>query len=128
MQSDNYSIPTSVLSGGGEPMTSASYQTDATLGQPSPVTDSSSANYGLNPGFWYTVELEAAEVCECDLNTDGTCNMFDWIIFAPDWGRTDCNEPAAEPCECDLNDDGTCNMFDWIIFAPDWGRTDCPLP
>jgi hypothetical protein len=74
-----------------------------------------------------TVEVPS-EACGCDLNNDGTCNMFDWIIFAPDWGRTDCNEPGAETCECDLNGDGTCNMFDWIIFAPDWGRTDCPLP
>jgi hypothetical protein len=65
--------------------------------------------------------------CACDLNNDHTCNMFDWIIFAPDWGRTDCNEPGAETCECDLNGDGTCNMFDWIVFAPDWGRTDCPV-
>jgi hypothetical protein len=127
MGSDNYSIPTSVLSSGGTPMTSASYQTDATLGQSSPVTDSSSANYGLSPGFWYTVEIEAAEVCECDLNGDGSCNILDWPYFIEDWGSTNCNDPGVD-CECDLNGDGSCNILDWPYFIEDWGRTDCPIP
>ncbi|MCG7851447.1 MAG: hypothetical protein MIO92_02890, partial [Methanosarcinaceae archaeon] len=60
MSSDNYSIPTSVLSGGGAPMSSDNYQTNSTLGQSSPLTDPAdppgSANYDLYPGFWYTLE------------------------------------------------------------------------
>ncbi len=68
MQSANYSITTSVLSGGGAPMGSANYETSATLGQPSPLMDPAdppgSTNYGLYPGFWYTVD--AAAVIECD--------------------------------------------------------------
>jgi len=28
--------------------------------------------------------------CECDLNSDGKCDMQDWLIFGEDWGRTDC--------------------------------------
>lgn len=39
MGSDNYSIPTSVLSGGGAPMSSGNYQSNSTLGQSSPLTD-----------------------------------------------------------------------------------------
>ncbi|NVM24102.1 MAG: hypothetical protein HWN68_20275 [Desulfobacterales bacterium] len=39
MGSENYSIPTSVMSGGGGLMDSGSYQTEATLGQPSPLMD-----------------------------------------------------------------------------------------
>jgi hypothetical protein len=66
-------------------------------------------------------------VCECDLNTDGKCNGLDWLLFYPDWGRTDCNEPGVD-CECDLNGDGRCDGQDWLIFYPDWGRTDCPIP
>jgi len=63
------------------------------------------------------------EPCECDLNNDGSCNVFDWYVFIEDWGRTDC----SSDCECDLNNDGSCNVFDWFIFIEDWGRTDCPV-
>ena len=28
--------------------------------------------------------------CKCDLNSDGRCDMEDWLIFGEDWGRTDC--------------------------------------
>jgi hypothetical protein len=64
--------------------------------------------------------------CECDLNNDGSCNGLDWLLFYPDWGRTDCNAPETDPCECDLNRDGSCNGIDWLAFYPDWGRSDCP--
>jgi len=64
-----------------------------------------------------------SEVCECDLNGDGSCNVFDWFSFIEDWGRTDC----SSDCECDLNGDGSCNVFDWFLFIEDWGRTDCPV-
>jgi len=67
----------------------------------------------------------AEDICECDLNADGNCNILDWPLFTEDWGRTDCNELAVE-CECDLNSDGSCNILDWPIFSEDWGRTDCP--
>jgi hypothetical protein len=63
------------------------------------------------------------DICECDLNSDGSCNVFDWFMFIEDWGRTDC----AGDCECDLNGDGSCNVFDWFLFIEDWGRTDCPV-
>jgi len=63
------------------------------------------------------------DICECDLNGDGSCNVFDWFMFIEDWGRTDC----SGDCECDLNHDGACNVFDWFIFIEDWGRTDCPV-
>jgi len=134
MQSDNYRIPTCVFSGGGMPADSTHYHNDATLGQPSPLMNPydppSSPNYNLEPGFWYTVA--SAEVCECDLNLDGRCDMQDWLLFGADWGRTDCGTPpgSGDPpndCECDLNIDGKCDMQDWLVFGEDWGRTDCPL-
>jgi hypothetical protein len=65
------------------------------------------------------------EICECDLNADGRCNMRDWLVFGQDWGRTDCLTPGVN-CECDLNTDGRCNMRDWLLFGKAWGRTDCP--
>ena len=129
MSSTNYRIPTTVVSGGGGPMGSASFQTNGTLGQPSPLPDPAdppfSDSYDLYPGFWYTL---VRPKCECDLNKDGNCNGLDWLLFYPDWGRTDCNDPGAEPCECDLNGNGRCEGLDWLSFYPDWGRTDCPIP
>ena len=42
--------------------------------------------------YWGRDDCKApgAEFCECDLNGDGTCNGSDWLLFYPDWGRTDC--------------------------------------
>lgn len=80
------------------------------------------ADYGYNRVYEFCLN-----VCECDLNHDGRCDMEDWLKFGEDWGRTDCHEPEVE-CECDLNDDGRCDMQDWLLFGEDWGRTDCPIP
>jgi hypothetical protein len=72
-----------------------------------------------------------ADVCECNLNGDGSCNILDYQIFIQDWGRTNCGTPPGSgnppnDCECDLNKDGSCNILDYQIFIQDWGRTDCP--
>ncbi|MRR58855.1 MAG: PKD domain-containing protein, partial [Deltaproteobacteria bacterium] len=63
--------------------------------------------------------------CECDLNTDGSCNMRDWVLFGKRWGSTNCNSSGII-CECDLNHDGSCNMRDWVLFGQNWGQTVCP--
>jgi hypothetical protein len=135
MQSTNYAIPTSVMSGGGGAMSATSFNANATVGQPSPLMDPAlpptSLNYDLYPGYWYTVELAAVDICECDLNGDGKCDMLDWLLFGEDWGETDCGTPpgsgnSPNDCECDLNADGKCDMLDWLLFGEDWGRTDCP--
>ena len=59
MQSNTYRIPTSVLSGGGAPMSSPIYKTNFVLAQPSPLMDTQdppfSDNYDLYPGYWYTI-------------------------------------------------------------------------
>jgi hypothetical protein len=59
MSSANYRITTTVVSGGGGPMASASYGLNGTLGQPSPLIDPYdppwSTSYDLLTGFWYTV-------------------------------------------------------------------------
>jgi hypothetical protein len=36
------------------------------------------------------VAIVVADVCECDLNKDGKCDMQDWLKFGQDWGRVDC--------------------------------------
>lgn len=65
------------------------------------------------------------EICLCDINHDGGCDMRDWLLFGDDWGRTDCT--PENPCTCDLNQDGRCDMIDWSLFGQSWGRTDCPV-
>ena len=61
MTSQSYKIPTSVLSSGGNVMSSTSFQLESTLGQPSPLMDPDdtpiSENYRLFPGFWYTIDI-----------------------------------------------------------------------
>jgi len=65
MVSENYCLSSSVLSGGGNYMSSANYQINSTLGQPSPLPDSdnppTSANYRLFPGVWYTIGYTLSE-------------------------------------------------------------------
>jgi len=101
MGSLNYSIPTSVISGGGTPMSSVSYKNNTTLGQSSPITFTSSTSYNLYPGFWYTM---AKSNCIWDINNDGDgdvdgfdlhhfLNPFDESDlenFTTEFGRTDC--------------------------------------
>jgi hypothetical protein len=63
--SASYELTRSVMSGGGTTSTSASYELTGTLGQPSPVDVSDSANYNLGSGFWgatvklFTVAIES---------------------------------------------------------------------
>ena len=65
MSSTNYRITTTVMSGGGAPMGSTNFQMNSTLGQPSPLMeqgmDPYSDNYGLLPGFWYTLQTGLSE-------------------------------------------------------------------
>jgi DNA-binding beta-propeller fold protein YncE len=42
------------------------------------------------PGGIALVTNGQIETCSCDLNEDGSCNFFDWLVFIEDWGRTDC--------------------------------------
>lgn len=106
MRSDNYRIPTSVMSGGGAPMTSDSYQTDSTLGQPSPLMDPAdppySTNYALYPGFWYTLEAAVA-VCE------------DLSCFAATYGLI--SGDAGFNTVCDFDEDGDVDGSDLANFV-----------
>jgi hypothetical protein len=52
MVSDNYRITSSVLSGGGTTIDSASYQMTTTIGQSSCIGLSSRRNYTNYAGFW----------------------------------------------------------------------------
>ena len=105
MESENYKIPTSVFSGGGMPAGSTNYQTDSTLGQPSPLMQGDqnpySDNYDNYPGFWYTVK--GTDVCEFDFDGDKDVDGSDLAEF------------IADP-----------DLLDLSVFAVEFGRTDCP--
>jgi hypothetical protein len=128
MQSLNYRIPNSVLSGGGGAAGSSNYLSHATIGQSSPLMDPAdppySANYDLYPGYWHTLIAMTVEVCEGDFNGDGDVDGSDLVVFAADFGRTDC---AGGPlCEGDFNGDGDVDGSDLVVFAADFGRVNCP--
>ena len=56
--------------------------------------------------------------CVGDLNNDGATNVFDFAIFAANFGQ------AVPPnTNGDLDGNGTVNVFDFAIFAADFG---CP--
>jgi len=44
---------------------------------------------------WGKTDCNEPEVEPCDfvLNRDAGCDGFDWLLFYPDWGRTDCPIP-----------------------------------
>lgn len=107
MESDNYRIPTSVLSGGGGSSSSSSYQLQGTLGQPSPLMDPAdppySDGFALYPGFWYTL----IPACLYDLDDDGDVDGQDLAELAQGFG-TDFNEA------------------DLVSFALEFGGNLCP--
>ena len=73
MSSTNYRSSAATMSSGGAPMTSANFQTNCTVGQPTPILapgmDPYSDNFGLLLGFWYTDAVPASH-CSGDANGD----------------------------------------------------------
>jgi hypothetical protein len=117
------------------------YQANTYGGQPAGPQTLSGAGirslYWDDPGNSFAaldnlcILAKPTDLCECDLNHDGKCNILDYQAFIQDWGRTNCGTPAGtgnppNDCECDLNLEGKCNILDYQIFIQDWGRTDCP--
>jgi hypothetical protein len=107
MQSENFQINTSVISGGGTPpLSSASFRLNSTSAQPTPLMDPDdppeSTNDALNPGFWYTLGALPA-----------TCD--DAGTFAAAFGSLagDGNYNLA----CDSEGDGDVNGKDLAVFA-----------
>jgi parallel beta-helix repeat protein len=62
--------------------------------------------------------------CECDFDDDGDVDDSDLVVFATDFGRTDC--ATGDPCEGDFNDDNDLDGSELAIFVEDFERTDCP--
>jgi hypothetical protein len=105
MSSTNYRITTTVMSSGGAPMNSTNFKMKSTLGQPTPIMeqgmDPYSDNYGLLPGFWYTLGA-AGGTCpgdfDWDFDVDGA-DLFEYIldsggigldVIATNFGKVNC--------------------------------------
>jgi len=72
-----------------------------------------SLDYSFNL-YTLDVDFNVADICECDLNHDGKCDMSDWLLFGEDWGRTDCpvataNAEAKGPVAANSNESGNPN-------------------
>lgn len=93
-------------------MSSENFQTNFTLGQPSPLTHVSSMSYDLYSGFWYTL---TKPFCPWDLdplypNGDGDNDGLDLNTFIQDF------------------DPGVSEKFDLTDleeFANEFRKTDC---
>ena len=124
MSSSNYRITTSVMSGGGGPMSSSNHALTGTLGQPSPLIDPLdppfSTRYEMLTGFWYTIGGAAISNCPADLNTDGSVDEDDLQMLADRFGQT----VVAVDADGDLDMDGN-DLYEMVV---DWNRTDCLVP
>ena len=69
-------------------------------------------------------ENAIAQTCEGDLNCDCRVDFDDYLIFASEYGDSDCHLPPR--CTADLNSDTVVDYNDYLIFAAEYGRTDCP--
>jgi len=122
MTSTNYTITTTVISGGGSPMTSTSYQLTCTLGQPSPLIDPAfpprSTSYDLLTGFWYTIGSSPPfSACPADLDTDGDVDDDDLYTLATDFGQSGLETDADLDSDMDGRD-----LYEMVV---DFSRTDC---
>lgn len=99
MSSTNFRIASSEISGGGNLMSSTNYSLVSTLGQSTSIGNSSSTNYGLDAGFWYTMLLDTVG----DVNGDGVVNLKDVIAALQ---VVTGQSPAAIIKEADADADG----------------------
>jgi len=125
MESENFRITTSVISGGGGPMSSDSYQSNSTIGQPTPLEPNPPAQgptqYLNYPGFWYTVDLGLINDCLADLDGDGDVDGGDFIVFAAEF------DTCTSDCNGDFELDNDVDTEDLALFASEFGKDDCLL-
>lgn len=75
--SANFTLEQTVISSGGCPSLSASYRSEGTIGQPSPLGVSSSSSFTMISGFWSQL---ARLIAAGDVNGDGQIDLQDAIM------------------------------------------------
>lgn len=132
--STNYAIAQDVVDGGGGVAMSASYTLTDSIAQPSALGESNSASYRLQPGFLAPPDSDAdavrdfmdncsqdansdqrdsngdgfGNICDPDLNNDGTTNFLDLGLLRASFFTAD-----PDP---DFNGDGVVNFLDLGIM------------
>ena len=136
MSSANYRISWDVFDGGGGTMSSANYVLTDSVGQPSPIGTATSANYVLEGGFQAPPDFDAdlvkdfmdnctldpntdqrdtnsdgyGNICDTDINNDGTTNFGDLAQFKASFFPNPYNPDA------DFNGDGFVNFGDLALL------------
>ncbi len=109
MSSTSYKIPTTVMSSGGNEMSSANFSMVSTLGQPTALGHGSSGNYTIESGFFYTLILTIALG---DVNGDGVVNLADVIeVLQVATGQT----VESIFLEADIDGDGQIGLVEAIM-------------
>lgn len=91
-------------------MSSANFNIVSTVGQSSPLGYSSSGNYQLDPGYWYTLLLTLAVG---DVNGDGAVNLEDVIMTLQ---IATGQSPASIFLEADVDGDGRVGLSEAIMI------------
>jgi len=119
MQSANFRMITTVMSGGGSRVGSGSFQGNSTIGQPSPLASGDnpqSFEFDMFPGFWYAAE-GGVVFCPGDYDRDNDVDGMDLAAFADYYWS---NDPEA-----DLNGDSFVDEEDIEKFAENFGKRPC---
>lgn len=113
MVSTSYTMPSTVISGSGGAMNSASYSMVFTLGQPTPSGVSSSPNYRADSGYWYTMLLQ---IVAGDGNGDEAVDLKDAITaLQVTTGQT----PEGVFHQADINSDGKIGLIEALKVIRD---------
>ena len=146
MSSSNYQVKSYVIGGGGGAATSANYQLKVTaIGQSmaSAVDESLSASYRLSVGYLHTLPDTDGDrvidlgdnctlvvnpnqrdtdsdgygnLCDADLNNNGSVNTLDFGLFKLSFGHT------GTGLNADFNGDGRVNTLDFGRFKQMFGK------
>ncbi len=107
MTSANYRVSWDVVAGGGGTMSSTNYVVTDTVGQPTPIGQSSSTNYVLEGGFQSPPDFDA------DLVKD----FMDNCILDPNTDQRDTNADGyGNICDPDLDNNGIVNFGDLALL------------
>ncbi len=69
-----------------------------------------------------TIEVEFAELCDGDFDSDGDVDGSDLSVFSGEFGQTACPK-----CQADFDGDNDVDGTDLSTFSQSFGRTNCPV-